>query len=268
MDDLAAGSPSSPAPAETSAAEIGSLAREMAAAYARMVTFNREQLHMSAEQADATVRRKDDPEWIQRALSQPPDQVSWFALSTLIEQSPEAGLAAWERIKAEARDELASAHRVATTLEWDGSPWERARFLAIRKAFCDEWQPRGGIEAILIDQMAQAHASYLFWMERLHIQSVTEARREDHKLKNEGYWQPPSLDTAAAIDQSAAMADRFHRLFLRTLRALRDLRRYVPSVVVQNAGQVNVGGQQVNVARSVDASGSTGLGASSEDELG
>jgi hypothetical protein len=41
--------------------------------------------------------------------------------------------------------------------------------------------------------------------------------------------------------------DRFDRIFLRTLRALRNLRRQTPGVVVQNAGQVNVGGQQVNV---------------------
>ena len=58
-----------------------------------------------------------------------------------------------------------------------------------------------------------------------------------------------ALDVAAAMDQSGAMADRFHRMFLRGIRALRDLRRYAPAVVVQNAGQVNVGGQQVNVVR-------------------
>ena len=45
------------------------------------------------------------------------------------------------------------------------------------------------------------------------------------------------------------MVERFHRMYLRSFRALRDLRRYAPSVVVQNAGQVNVGGQQVNVSR-------------------
>ena len=57
------------------------------------------------------------------------------------------------------------------------------------------------------------------------------------------------------MDQSAAMADRFQRMFLRGLRALRDLRRYAPAVVVQNAGQVNVGGQQVNLTHAqVDAS--------------
>ena len=44
------------------------------------------------------------------------------------------------------------------------------------------------------------------------------------------------------------MVDRFNRMFLRTLLGLRDQRRY--SVVVQSAGQVNVGQQQVKVAGS------------------
>jgi hypothetical protein len=44
------------------------------------------------------------------------------------------------------------------------------------------------------------------------------------------------------------MVERFHRLFLRTLRALRDLRRYTTAVVVQHAGQVNVGPNQLHVA--------------------
>ena len=56
------------------------------------------------------------------------------------------------------------------------------------------------------------------------------------------------MTTAQALEQSAALADRFHRMFLRSLRALRDLRRYSSPVVVQRAGQVNVGGQQINVA--------------------
>ena len=55
---------------------------------------------------------------------------------------------------------------------------------------------------------------------------------------------------AEAIEQ-AAMVDRFNRLFLRTLRQLRDLRRYAPAVTIQNAGQVNIGQQQVNVASEV-----------------
>ena len=46
------------------------------------------------------------------------------------------------------------------------------------------------------------------------------------------------------------MADRYQRMYMRTLRQMRDLRRYSSPVMIENAGQVNVaadGGQQVNV---------------------
>lgn len=53
-----------------------------------------------------------------------------------------------------------------------------------------------------------------------------------------------------ATEQAAAMVDRFNQLFLRTLRQLRDLRRYAPQVTIQNAGQVNIAsGQQMNLAK-------------------
>jgi hypothetical protein len=43
------------------------------------------------------------------------------------------------------------------------------------------------------------------------------------------------------------MADRFNRMFLRTLRVFLDLRRGPPAVVVQNlAGQVNVANVQAD----------------------
>jgi hypothetical protein len=35
-------------------------------------------------------------------------------------------------------------------------------------------------------------------------------------------------------------------MFLRTLRPLRDLRRYMPAMIVPNTGTVNVGAQQIN----------------------
>jgi hypothetical protein len=47
---------------------------------------------------------------------------------------------------------------------------------------------------------------------------------------------------------SMEMAERWNRMFLRTLRALRELRRYAPTITIQNAGQVNIGSQQLNVA--------------------
>jgi hypothetical protein len=49
------------------------------------------------------------------------------------------------------------------------------------------------------------------------------------------------------IDGAMATADRFNRLFLRTLRKLRDLRRYSVPVTINNPAQFNIseGGQQV-----------------------
>jgi hypothetical protein len=76
----------------------------------------------------------------------------------------------------------------------------------------------------------------------------TKCLNEKYDIEKRGGWDPPRVSEAQAIEQTATMIDRFNKILLRTLRALRDLRRYAPAVVIQNAGQVNVGGQQVNVA--------------------
>jgi hypothetical protein len=78
--------------------------------------------------------------------------------------------------------------------------------------------------------------------------SACECGRRERRLKEGGRLEPPRLSDAEAVEQAATMVDRFSRIFLRTLRALCNLRKATPAVVVQNAGQVNVGHQQVNVA--------------------
>jgi hypothetical protein len=52
---------------------------------------------------------------------------------------------------------------------------------------------------------------------------------------------------AEAIEEAAAVVERFHRLFVSSLRALCELRRRPLAVVVQGAGQVNIGEQQLDV---------------------
>src|SRR5262245_14720423 len=52
-----------------------------------------------------------------------------------------------------------------------------------------------------------------------------------------------------AIEHAMQMMDRYNRLFLRTLRQLRDLRRYSVPITINNPQQVNIaadGGQQLN----------------------
>jgi hypothetical protein len=234
--------------------EAGSLARELAHAYTSMLAFYQREYKLSPADADAKARGVDEPslDWDRRqALERPADEVSWWALQRLVEHDPGTVEIAWNRIKDEARKELESGHRTAAALEWNGTPWDRARFLAIRSAFRESWAPLTGTEAALVDMLAHSFEMYLKWSERLTLRAESEGQIEDDKLKRDGYWQPPRIGLNEAIEQAAEMAERAHRLFLRTLRSLQDVRR-LPGVHVASAGQINIGGQQVNIAGPAD----------------
>lgn len=238
-------------PAERIEAEP--LAAELARAYGRIVTFYRDQMHLSGPEADAQARGADDtPDQaavdLARIRTRPPDQVSWFDLNRVVDRDPEAFAELWKDLKAAARDELASGHRTAQALDWDGRPWDRARFLAIRDSFHADHRPHPGMEAALVDLAAESFGDYLAWSEQLHMQAVTEADIERHDLARNGKWKPQRIGSAEAMEQSARMAERAHLRFLRTVAALGNLRRSGP-VYVGHAGQVNIAPHQVNIAR-------------------
>ena len=82
------------------------------------------------------------------------------------------------------------------------------------------------------------------------MQTTLEFQDEEADTLKGGHWRGPRVKDAEAVEQSAAMLDRFNRLFVRTLRTLRDLRRYAPAIHIEHAGQVNVAqGPQLNVAQ-------------------
>jgi hypothetical protein len=222
----------------------GSLAREMARAYERMVDYYRREL--SPAEADARALGGGD---LDRLEATPADQLSWFDLGGATRLDPERAGAIWERAVAAARDELTSGHRAARAVESDGGPWQRAQFAALLEEFVADWQPRGGIERALVETLAQAYTNQLYWTGRMTILSGTEARRQDRETTRRGEWSPPTIEAAAAIDQAAAMVDRFNRLFVRTLKVLRDGRRNAPAVVVQNGGQLNLAQAQLNIGQ-------------------
>ena len=139
-----------------------------------------------------------------------------------------------------------------------GNPWTRAQFLAIRNGFIEQWKPKGTIEIAMIDMMAQAFNAYQYWCEETHRRSTTDAkilslREEDMYKQEQGHWIPPRVSEQASIEHAMQMMDRYNRLFLRTLRQLRDVRRYSP-VTINNPQQVNIaadGGQQINAIKKV-----------------
>ncbi len=205
--------------------EVGPLARELAGAYRDRVMGYKHELGLTTAEA---VAKADEPCSLGQLLTilgRAPEEVTWDDLQQVV---GERGLGVWEEIKKAAQEELRSGHRAGGALLGPHPrAYELARFLAIRQELADGWQPRNGIERQLIDQMAQAQAAMYSWHERLAD-------------------VPPGMHDEA--EQAAAMVDRFSRMFQRVLRALCNLRRAPFAVIVQNAGQVNVGGQQVNVA--------------------
>ena len=198
----------------------------------------------------------------------PADRLEWRHLAAVeVEKGEGAVLSVWEDVKRAAREELSSGHQAASVMEGrQATPMERARFLVLRESFAAEWQPRGGLEWQLIDQLSQAATGQAYWTAKLTMQTQQEAAedlRDRQKLEGQkeksleekrreqvyrwGEWIPPRVTTAEAIQEAVVMVDRFNRMFLRCLRQLRDLRRY--NVVIQGAGQVNIGEKQVNVSQ-------------------
>ena len=226
--------------AELDPREVEILAAKMADAYKGMVEHYKHTLKLSSADAIAKADEPASGQWITQIMEADPDQVSWYQLEELAERDVALVKECWGSIKRVALYELQCGHRSADAV--GGSPMDRARFLAIRHELAREWQLRNGIEYTLIDQMAQAHTQFLRWMNAFTNWSSVTFREP---TQAEAEWEAPRLSDAEAVERAAALVDRWNRLFIRSLRALRDLRRY--PVVVQNAGQVNVGEKQVNV---------------------
>ena len=101
----------------------------------------------------------------------------------------------------------------------------------------------------MIDMLTNAFSLQLYWSTVAHERAVRnhDAQREQLRRYESSGWKSPYQSEADGIEQAHRLADGYNRQFLRVLRQLRDLRRYSP-VVIQNAQQVNVGNQQLNVS--------------------
>ncbi len=232
------------------------LAREMAAAFGRLVKYYRDHYGLSPEEARQRCEVVDESAYLDSLLTRPPDQVSWITLENLGQRNPELARQCWEDVKAAALEELQTGHHAAKIIEAGGADcWDRAKFLAVRCDLAAEWQPRNGIEGRLVDVMAQAQTAYSHWLGTLMARTMLETMTSRELQEEKGRWNPPRVTDAEALEQAAAMVDRFNRIFLRTLRALRDLRRDSQHVIVQSAAQVNIAEKQINFSNSVDRPG-------------
>ena len=178
------------------------------------------------------------------------EEIGWGHMSAVGEVNIEDACKLWGRVREAADDELESGKRGARVAGDNTTPYSLAQYLAIRDSFADQWQPQGGIESAMIEMLSISYSLQMYWSRVAHERAMRthDAQRDQVQRYELNGWKSPYQSEADAVDQAHRLADGYNRQFLRVLRQLRDLRRYAP-VVIQNAQQVNVGDQQINVSR-------------------
>jgi hypothetical protein len=178
-----------------------------------------------------------------------PEEVTWGHLAAIAELNTDDCMKLWARVRVAADDEFECGRRGAKVAGDNTNPYALAQYLAIRDSFADQWQAQGGIESAMIDMLTNAFSLQMYWSGLAHDRAtrIYDGQREQLKRFEASGWKSPYQSDADAIEQAHRLADGYNRQFLRVLRQLRDLRRYTP-VVIQNAQQVNVGNQQLNVS--------------------
>lgn len=254
-----------------------SLFRQMHQSFIRMVAYytSEEGGLNSIEDArrkafHAATNYEEAKEQLTSLMRLPFQSLNFIDLFELHEAAPRVAERFWEYTKDEGRKEFESGHlaaNIAFPVGYMKQVWNIARYLGVRESFIAEWQPKGGIEIALIDIMTQSYFQWQYWLEQTVKRSETRERDEHPEYvewqirrKNnnyqpswsDGFWLRPTVSEKEALENAVQLADRWNRIFMRTLRQLRDLRRYSP-VTINNPNQVNIatdGGQQVNVSKS------------------
>lgn len=259
-----------------SAVGYSSLFRQMHQSFNRNVAFYKSPTGGSLSTEEARARafhacdnKEEAQKQFRSMMGLPVENLNFVDLLELHSFAPRVAERFWEKVKREGRKEFESGHLAANItfpVGYMKQLWNIARYIGVRESFIDDWNPKGGIEVALIDMLAQSYFQWQYWLEQTVRRSETRPKEEhpeyqewqrQRKKFNEGswmdgYWMPPTLSEKAATEHAVQMADRFNRIFMRTLRQLRDLRRYSP-VTINNPNQVNIatdGGQQINAAKS------------------
>lgn len=258
-----------------SAIGYNGLLRVLSKVYNQHVAYLRSERggSLSLEEARAQAYKKNvtDEEALKifdSALTRPTENISFWELMRINDNSPALAQNLWEMMKREAAIEFETGHRAAEAFEpaeYMTDAWNRASYLGFRESLCEEWQPKGGIELSMIDAIAQSWLSLQYWTEESVRRAQTEPRRENYKFVEwkqwnkeanpkqwmHGHWDVPTVSEQEAVNNAAQMADRWQRMYFRAIRNLRDWRRYTPQVTINNPQQVNIaadGGQQINVS--------------------
>lgn len=213
-------------------------AEELARAQSRSLR-RQQRMGLSSAETQFLASEAANEARLQQIQQTPVANLTWGQMNQLGKSAPELAAAKWDEAKELALQERRSGHHAARMVEGlNSTPLERARFIVLVEALERQYEPHNGMEDVLVQNLAQAQVGYEQWLSTLNRLTTSQCKPP---IDEPDAWEPPRLTEAQAIEQAAQMTERFHRLFIRTLRAIRDLRRQ-PIIV---AGQVNIAEQQV-----------------------
>jgi hypothetical protein len=216
---------------------------------------------------DEAVKRK-----FNKLMSENMEDLDFVDFMEVHMKAPRVAERIWEMVKESALREFASGHLASMQVLPVGemrTPISVARYIALRESFIAYTAAPTGPEVALIDMLAQAYTQWQHWLTQSVKRSRTPVRNEDPEYsewkawkrdldpkkfpgeRKEGEWWRPYLSDKLAIEHAAQEAERWNRIFLRTLKQLRDFQRF-SAVMINNAGQVNIaadGGQQINLSK-------------------
>ena len=226
--------------------ESGELAREIGEAFGQMVRHYERQYGLTHEEARERASAMPDGR-LDVALGTPAEDLTWSDLGIIANDDPDAALARWQEVKRAALAELRDGHRAARALETAaGRCRDRAEFLALRDEVLESLGSHTPLERLLVDQLALWQTLLWRWQETVTFYTLLAGDGGRRVLRHDGPFESPRLADADALQRAERTVERLHRLYLRTLAALRARGRS-PRVVVRRAGQVNVARQQVNL---------------------
>ena len=195
---------------------------------------------------DAAILREQNKGYLRMRLTQEElslvsaERLGWHNMADAEFDKEGAAEALWKHVNNRAREELKSGMHAASVVAECQAPIAYARFLARREALIEEWQPRGGQEMQLVETLAQLQMLQDHWMQICVQRTMFDAQEESRKIKMNGKWEIMPIGKDALMEQAHEMLNRVNAMSLRTIRALRDLRRYSAQIIINNPQTVNV----------------------------
>ncbi len=235
-----------PVPYEPTVAEVERLRAHLDHAASQAIERFRKEEWLTDDEIVSVVESlsSDAEHYRQQIRNTAPEDLKVADFGMLSMFDPRAGREEMDRFRRLARSEFANGLGAAKSLygRRGGSFWESETFAQLLKQFEEDWAPQSAIEWNLLQSVAQSWVMQQRWIERLSTMEADLFNRERMEHEHHGGWLSPRVSEYEAMNQAAAMIERFNRMSSRNIRALKDLRR--PSVHIDRA---NIANQQIVV---------------------